>query len=259
MRGFDSGGWSALLRGACVAVLVTACATAVGAQEAELGERLEAAVRKLDQGDTVGAMLDLEGILTRDDEYWPAYFYLGRAQAQLGDDLGARTSFMKAAELDPGNAELHYMVATAAWALADFEAAWNQAIAARQAGYPQAPIEEMLKGLDQYSDPPPDLEQRLAAPRFVVVPGVDGADADLMYRLRSAIFGARGLGLVQDPELADYRVEMTGEGGDWQARVLDRDGETVLERDASDRAAIGTIPGLRMESLIRDLEGLAAR
>ena len=30
---------------------------------------------------------------------------------------------------------VYYLVATAAWALADFEAAWNQTIAARQAGY----------------------------------------------------------------------------------------------------------------------------
>ena len=171
----------------------------------------------------------------------------------------AKTSFMKAAELDPGNAELHYMVATAAWALADFEAAWNQAIAARQAGYAQEPIEQILNGLGRYSDPPPDLEQRLAAPRFVVVPGADGADADVLYRLRSAIFGARGLGLVLDPELADYRVEMTGEGGNWQARVLDREDQVVLERGAGDRAATGSIPGLRMESLIRDLEGLTPR
>jgi len=123
---------------------------------------LQQAVQKLDQGDTIGAMLDLEGILARDDEYWPAYFYLGRTQAQLGDDLGAKASFMRAAALDPGNAELHYLVATAAWALADFEAAWNQTIAARQAGYPQAPIDQLLSGLDRYSDPPMNLVGRAA-------------------------------------------------------------------------------------------------
>ena len=54
---------------------------------------------------------------------------------------------MRAATLNPGNAELHYLVATAAWALADFDAAWNQAIAARQAGYPQAPIDELIRDL----------------------------------------------------------------------------------------------------------------
>jgi tetratricopeptide (TPR) repeat protein len=230
------------------------------AQEDELSRRLQQAVQKLDQGDTLGAMLDLEGILTRDDEYWPAYFYLGRAQAQVGDDLGAKASFMRAATLDPGNAELHYLVATAAWSLADFDAAWNQAIAARQAGYPQAPIDELLKGLDQYSDPPMDLEQRLAAPRFVVVPGADGAEADLMQRLRSAIFGSRGLGLVLDPALADFHVEIVGTLETWTCRVTASGAEEVLvERAAGDRASIGAIPGMAMDSLIRDLEALISR
>jgi tetratricopeptide (TPR) repeat protein len=229
------------------------------AQQDELADRLQRAVQRLDQGDTMGAMLDLEGILARDEDYWPAYFYLGRAQAQLGDDLGAKDSFMRAATLNPGNAELHYLVATAAWALADFDAAWNQAIAARQAGYPQAPIDELLKGLDQYSDPPIDMQQRLAAPRVVVLPGDEGADADLLHRVRSAVFGSRQLGLVLDPEIADYRLEMVGESGNWNARIMGRDSDEVLsQRAAGDRAATGAIPGMEMESLVRDLEALAA-
>jgi len=208
----------------------------------------------------MGAMLDLEGILARDEEYWPAYFYLGRTQAQLGDDLGAKASFMRAAALDPGNAELHYLVATAAWALADFEAAWNQAIAARQAGYPQGPIDELLSGLDQYSDPPMNLEQRLAAPRLVVVPSEDGADVELLHRVRSAIFGARMLGLVLDADRADYRVEMVGKLGSWSCRVMAKGSdEVLLERAAGDRATMGSIPGLEMDSLVRDLEALTAQ
>ncbi len=230
----------------------------VSAQQEDLSGRLQQAVQKLDQGDTMGAMLALEGILSRDSEYWPAYFYLGRTQAQLGDDLGAKDSFMRAAALDPGNAELHYLVATAAWSLADFEAAWNQTIAARQAGYPQAPINELLNGLGQYSDPPMGLEERLAAPRVVVVPSVDGAEADLLHRVRSSIFGARMLGLVLDPGIADYRVEMAGKLGDWTCRVMAGE-ELLLERAAGDRAPTGSIPGLEMDSLIRDLEALTRR
>jgi hypothetical protein len=208
----------------------------------------------------MSAMLDLKGILARDQDYWPAYFYLGRVQAQLGDDLGAKASFMRAATLDPGNAEVHYLVASAAGALADFEAAWNQAIAARQAGYPQGPIDELLSGLDQYSDPPMDMEARLAAPRVVIMPSPEGADAVLLQRVRSAVFGARGLGLVLDPEIADYRVEMTGAPGDWSSRVMARDSdEVLLERGVGDRAPTGSIPGMEMGTLIRDRETLVAR
>jgi len=245
---------------ALVACALAAPAAEVSAQESELSRRLQKAVQKLDQGDAMGAMLDLEGILARDEEYWPAYFYLGRTQAQLGDDLGAKASFMRAAALDPGNAELHYLVATAAWALADFEAGWNQAIAARQAGYPQGPIDELLRGLDQYSDPPMNLEQRLAAPRLVVVPSEDGADVELLHRVRSAIFGARMLGLVLDADRADYRVEMVGKLGSWSCRVMaSGSDEVLLERAAGDRAPMGSIPGLEMDSLIRDLEALTAQ
>jgi hypothetical protein len=242
-----------------LAVLAGFGGAELGAQENDLGDRLQRAVQKLDQGDTMGAMLDLEGILSRDEDYWPAYFYLGRVQAQLGDDLGAKASFMRAATLDPGNAELHYLVATAAWALADFEAAWTQTIAARQAGYPQAPIDELLQGLDQYSDPPMDMAQRLSAPRVVVIPGEDGAAVDLLHRVRSAIFGARFLGLVLDPEIADFRLEMVGESGAWRARLMTRDDDTVLtERGAGDRAPTGSIPGMEMEGLVREVERLAA-
>jgi tetratricopeptide (TPR) repeat protein len=241
-------------------VALAAAPAGVSAQEEERSRRLQQAVQKLDQGDTIGAMLDLEGILARDDEYWPAYFYLGRTQAQLGDDLGAKASFMRAAALDPGNAELHYLVATAAWALADFEAAWNQTIAARQAGYPQAPIDQLLSGLDRYSDPPMNLDKRLAAPRIVVLPSADGAEVELLHRVRSSIFGARMLGLVLDPAIADYRVEMAGKLGDWTCRVMASGGsEVLLERSAGDRALTGSIPGLEMGSLIRDLEALTAR
>ncbi len=245
---------------AVLVCVIAALSTDVSAQENELGRRLQQAVQKLDQGDMIGAMLDLEGILARDDEYWPAYFYLGRTQAQLGDDLGAKASFMRAAALDPGNAELHYLVATAAWALADFAAAWNQTIAARQAGYPQAPIDELLSGLGQYSDPPMNLKRRLAAPRLVVVPSDDGAEVELLHRVRSSIFGARMLGLVLDPSLADYRVEMAGKLGNWTCRVMAGDSDDVLlERAAGDRAPTGSIPGLEMDSLIRALEVLTAR
>ncbi len=247
---------------AALALLVCVVATRpieVSAQEAELSRRLQQAVQKLDQGDAMGAMLDLEAILARDDEYWPAYFYLGRTQAQLGDDLGAKASFMRAAALDPGNAELHYLVATAAWSLADFDAAWNQTIAARQAGYPKAAIDQLLSGLDQYSDPPMDLDRRLAAPRIVVLPADDGADAELLHRVRSAVFGARMLGLVLDAEFADYRVEMSGKLGEWSCRVLVSGVEQpVLERSTGDRTT-GSIPGLEMDSLIRDLEVLTVR
>lgn len=68
------------------------------------------------------------------------------------------------------------------------------------------------------------------------------------------------LGLVLDPAIADYHVEMAGKLGDWTCRVMASGGsEVLLERSAGDRALTGSIPGLEMGSLIRDLEALTAR
>ena len=53
---------------------------------------------------------------------------------------------------------------------------------------------------------------------------------------------------------------MAGKLGDWTCRVMaSGDGEVLLERSAGDHALTGSIPGLEMGSLIRDLEALTAR
>lgn len=112
------------------------------------------AVSKLEQGDAINALIDIEAILARDDRYWPAYYHIGRTQVQLGDDLEAKASFLRAAELNPGDAELHYLIATVGWQLADFGAAWTHGIAAIQAGYDRRGVEQLFKELRHYSDEP---------------------------------------------------------------------------------------------------------
>ncbi len=198
-----------------LAVVVSAAAPA----QSELDTRLRMAVSKLEQGDAIHALLDLEAILARDDRYWPAYYHLGRTQVQLGDDLGAKGSFLRAAELNPGLPELHYLIATVGWQLADFEVAWTHGIAAIQAGYDQRLVEQVFKELRHYSDEPADLARRLAAPRVVVLEPADNADgadgggrdaalAAVARELRTAIFRSLELASVQDAGLAGYRVEL---------------------------------------------------
>ncbi len=92
-----------------------------------------------------------------------------------------------------------------------------------------------------------------------MIAGEGGADADLLLRTRNAIFGARMLGLVLDPAIADYRVEMTGAKGAWTCRVLSGDDEVVLQKAAGEAAPTGSIPGLEMEGLVRDLALLPRR
>ncbi len=189
---------------------------AMAPAQSELDTRLRMAVSKLEQGDAIRALIDLEAILARDDRYWPAYYHLGRTQVQLGDDFGAKDSFLRAAELNPGLAELHYLIATVGWQLAVFDIAWAHGIAAIQAGYDQRLIEQMFKQLRHYSDEPADLSRRLAAPRVVVIEPARSADEDgrggaltaVARELRSAIFRSPELASVLEASLAGYRIEL---------------------------------------------------
>jgi tetratricopeptide (TPR) repeat protein len=198
-----------------VGLLAVVAVVPVQAQS-ELDARLRMAVSKLEQGDAINALIDIEAILARDDRYWPAYYHLGRTQVQLGDDLGAKASFLHAAELNPGDAELHYLIATVGWQLADFGAAWTHGIAAIQAGYDRRGVEQLFKELRHYSDEPTNLEQRLAAPAVLVVEGGthdQGGQSDseltsVVRELRSEIFRSPELASVQEASLARYRVEV---------------------------------------------------
>ncbi len=204
------------MRSRLLIALLAVVTVAPALAQSELDTRLRMAVSKLEQGDAINALIDIEAILARDDRYWAAYYHLGRTQVQLGDDLGAKASFLRAAELNPGDAELHYLIATVGWQLADFEAAWTHGIAAIQAGYDQRQVDQLFKELRHYSDEPADLTRRLAAPSVMVV-GL-GADDDglqedgeltsIVRELRSAIFRSPELAAVQRASLARYRVEL---------------------------------------------------
>lgn len=196
--------------------LLAVVAAAPALAQSELDARLRMAVSKLEQGDAINALIDIEAILARDDRYWPAYYHLGRTQVQLGDDLGAKASFLRAAELNPGDSELHYLIATVGWQLADFDAAWTHGIAAIQAGYDRRRVEQLFKELRHYSDEPTDLALRLSAPGVLVVEGGIGDDGNQTDReltsvarqLRSAIFRSLELAAVKEVGLAQYRIEV---------------------------------------------------
>ena len=251
------------MRKILLAMVLIAVTTSAIAAQAELDRRLRAAVAKLDQGDALGAMLDLESILGHDEEYWPAHYHLGRAQVQMGDDLGARRSFQRAAELNPGNPDLHFLIASAAWQLADFDTAWSQGIAAWQAGYDQASVQGMFDQLAQYAPAPTDLEPRLAAPR-VVVETID-ADEDpgieaLAGELQAELFRAPLVALVRDPELARFTVRIErADGGRVRLGFADSEGN---ERGSRTLTVSGPEPDatamLALEAFVSSVLGWVA-
>lgn len=230
------------------------------AAQADLDRRVQAAAQKLASGDVLGAFLDLESILTQDDTLWAAYFYRGRAQVQMGDDLGARDSFVRAAALNPGNADLHFLIATAATQLGDFETGWSQAIAAHQAGADPVAVQGLISQLTQYAPPPPDLQERLDAPKVVVLPAEsdDAALEAAALQLRTELFYAARIALVQDAAKARYRVDLsrpqpgrlalvaieTASGRELGKR------DTALPQDGPDSST-----ALALSAFVADLEG----
>lgn len=220
------------------------------AQAPELEVRLRLAVRKLEQGDALGAFLDLERLLSEDDRYWKAYYERGRAQAVMGDDLGARTSFRRAAALDPGNPELHFLMATISLQLADFETAWSHVAAAVQAGYDRRMADRLMKGLRAHSSEPPGLRERLTAPRVVVSTLIGKGDGELQERLdalalefRSGLLGAPKIALVQDPAIARYALEIALLRGDVEPIVGAGFSITLVDLGSLEQVYRGEIDG----------------
>lgn len=220
------------------------------AQTPELEVKLRLAVRKLEQGDALGAFLDLERLLSEDDRYWKAYYERGRAQAVMGDDLGARTSFRRAAALDPGNPELHFLMATISLQLADFETAWSHVVAAIQGGYDRGLADRLMKGLRAHSSEPPGLRERLVAPRVVVSTVIGKGDGELQKRLdalafelRSGLLGAPRIALVQDPAIARYALEVESLRGDVEPIVGAGFSVTLVDLGSLQQVYRGEIDG----------------
>lgn len=204
-------GCGGLLAGVLL-LLVSSAAPALGSgairqdQDPELALRLRQAERRLEQGDTVGALLDVEAVLARDDEFAGAYLVRGRIQTRMGDDLGARDSFTRAAELDPGNGRLHFLVASLAVQLADFESAARQLSAAAQAEYDPAAVDQLARTVREYLPVQLDLEAVRAAPRVAVVGDSQRAPAmsRLVRELRTLLLDAPEVALVPGRERAQW-------------------------------------------------------
>jgi tetratricopeptide (TPR) repeat protein len=203
----------------------------------ELRLRLREAERKLRQGDGVGALMDVEAVLSRDDRFWEAYWTRGQVLASMGDDLGARDSLVRAAELDPGNAPVHFLVASLALRLADFDTAWYQLLAAAQAGHDPAQVQALARQLEDAGQDTSALAGALAAPRVAVLVGVPDSDSlsGLGLELRTLLLEEPSLGLVKEPEAAEYELELQPVGAAAStaadaivARLREREEDEVL-------------------------------
>ena len=190
----------------CVWTLVVVTLPATALPQGDLQMSLEIALGKMQQGQSEDALRDLEKILTQNDSFWPAYFHRGRLLGSMGDAQGARDSFIKAVELNPGEPNVHFMAAVSSFQLGDFDTAWEQIILASNAGMPEEQVQQGLAMLRQASEGPPGLAERLSAARVYV----DAPDESKL-RGRSQNPFAQGVGSRTDS--ADISQQQQSGGG----------------------------------------------
>lgn len=147
----------------------------------EAARLTESAVEKIDAGELVAALDDLELAIEADQEYWEAWYQKGRALGLLQQFPESRDALLQAAELNPGHGHTHRLAALAASQAEDYETAWDQAIRASLAGQD---MNQMFVDMFYKSPPPDDFEVRIkAATVFVASSQTDEIDAlaDLPY------------------------------------------------------------------------------
>ena len=147
------------------------------------------------------ALEELESAIAADPEYWEAHYQKGRVLGLLNRDLEARDALLTAAELNPGHAHTHYLAWLTAYAIMDYETAWDQAIRASLAG---TDMNDKFLQMYAESEPPADFAARVRAPR-VFVAEVDTreifARAELPFN-RNPLAGA--------PQIEDRSSDVAG-------------------------------------------------
>ena len=234
-------------------------------------ERLDRGMQLLQEKQPGEALEELQKLIDESPNLAPAFFYAGVALGQLERYEEAYDYLVQAAELDPGNGQIHQMACVAAVRGQRLEESWEQAILAAQAGVDMSGI---FSQLENAGPPPADFKDRMAAPRVFVAeidlsalvtadlrPGEEEQSASEVTRSLVDIAEARrqfGLGLLRSPsfsvvnreEAATYVLliqadRFSGSELDGYIKLLDpASGDEVYSRRLS-LSDIGTLSALR--------------
>lgn len=175
---------------------------------------VQVGVELLRENAAMDSLIAFNRALQQDPFNWQAFFYRGRAYGVLGRIEEAAADFLAAAQVGPGIGPVHQFVSISSEELGDFTTAWEHAIRAHQAGVDML---ERFQVLRQTSPPvmhPPDLAERLEAPRLYVGPAVvpdpeAQAVIDATLRaIRLAISDSPEFGLITHAQLADYYLRL---------------------------------------------------
>jgi len=171
--------------------------------------RIEAALELIARGNHEGAMTELATALQADPYSWEAHYQRGRALLRGGNTEAALQSLLAAAELSPGQGDVHELACRVSLQLEDYPTAWEQAIRAHQA---EINVSEELLLLRKKAAEPADLEERLNAPSIFVDfygsihPVEDAAMRSVSLTLAQQLAEAQEIGLIDLEVLADYRL-----------------------------------------------------
>jgi VWFA-related protein len=171
--------------------------------------RIEAALELIARGSIEGAMTELATALQADPYSWEAHYQRGRVLLRGGDTVASQQSLLAAAELSPGQGDVHELACRVSLQLEDYPTAWEQAIRAQQA---EVDVSEELLLLRKKPAEPADLEERLNAPSIFVDfygsihPVEDAAMRSVSLALTQQLAEAPEIGLIDLEALADYRL-----------------------------------------------------
>ncbi len=186
---------------------------------------LQTGIDLISSGETAEALVELNLALQSDPHSWEAYYHRGRALPREGDRQEAQRALLKAADLSPGRGEVHELACRVSLHLEDYEAAWEQAIRAHQAGID---MRDDLLMLRWEAEEPADLEKRLGAPRIYIDSGrlVDPIELAVMQRVSRTLAQELAefpeLGLIDLGTRADYRIQLEiGELSEWRPHRLE--------------------------------------
>jgi VWFA-related protein len=170
---------------------------------------IQEGVDLITEGEATEALTELGKALRADPFSWEAHYYHGEAFVLAGKTKDAQQALLRAAELGPGQGDVHELACRVSLELGDYETAWDQAIRAQQA---EINMTEELLMLREESAAPADLEERLQAPSFYIEsfgatdPTTEAALRILHLTLAQALSESPEVGLIDLGALADYRI-----------------------------------------------------
>ena len=151
----------------CFSIMAAASVVLAQEQQAEWMEIVRAAEQLAQQQQPEQALAELQKVFSQTDEFAPAYFVAGMVYASTGDMAKAYENMVQATVHDPSMGMAHRMASQGAGAMGNFDASWDHAIKAHQAGTDMA---DAFEALSSMTEAPAGLEAAIAAPRVWVGP-----------------------------------------------------------------------------------------